>query len=63
MYTLKKGTKCPLKTHNTNYGFWKSEIAKGWHVQSYTSLGPKNYSISEVSDNGEETRTTVKGTN
>lgn len=38
MYTLKKGTKCVLKTHNTNYGFWKSEIAPGWRVQSYTSL-------------------------
>jgi hypothetical protein len=50
MYTLKKGTKCPLKTHNTNYGFWKSEIAKGWYVQSSCQSGTTSSYLSIRND-------------
>lgn len=45
MYTLKRGVECPLVTHPTIYGLWKSEIPKDQIVSQFTSLGVKNYAL------------------
>lgn len=46
MYTLKRNVECPLPTHSTIYGHWKSEIPKNQVISMFTSLGVKNYSLS-----------------